>query len=298
MKLLLFFILLIPSIIKPQYSNYYKAELDVNENINGELDINQNVNLSGKTKHTIHNIDYGAIALAIAQSEKTRLMKQQYLDEKSKSEALEIASNPVKAFAYGTYLQTNYKMWTNKSKIAKDYGFKKCKFYYTTPHESLFNFTGNGRWENVSENGIKTEYFLYLIKQIKTEDTKNFKLNQAEKKLMFENFKVGQENESSIGVFFLHKKDLNRATICNQKGFKGTLVWEDKYEKTITDTYLAIWQNSEGQWFEAMAKARYSGDKDEVTFEDVEGRRHYLHLLIEKVISSVMISNEVPIDKY
>jgi hypothetical protein len=34
------------------------------------------------------------------------------------------------------------------------------------------------------------------------------------------------------------------------------------------------------------AKARFKGDKDDVTFEQLEGRRYYFNRLVKKVIST------------
>jgi len=36
---------------------------------------------------------------------------------------------------------------------------------------------------------------------------------------------------------------------------------------------------------------RYYGDKDEVTFEQIEGRKYYLKRLIEKIISTATVYN-------
>ena len=71
------------------------------------------------------------------------------------------------------------------------------------------------------------------------------------------------------------------------------MIWEDDYQYTITENYEAFWKNSNGVWFRAFAKVRYYGDKDDITFEDLEGRRHYLHQVIEKVISSARNFDEV-----
>ena len=31
-------------------------------------------------------------------------------------------------------------------------------------------------------------------------------------------------------MIFVHKKDFNRATVYGIKGYKSTLIWEDKFE--------------------------------------------------------------------
>ena len=70
---------------------------------------------------------------------------------------------------------------------------------------------------------------------------------------------------------FLHKKDVNKTKVFGKSGFLQTLIFEDDYEYIIKDNYYAIY---DGIVF--VAGVRYKGDKDEVTFEDLEGRRHYL----------------------
>lgn len=300
MKYLVILFFSLPLFISSQYSDYYSGAYSNPQGttLKAKVDVNQKVQVSGHITQTVTSIDYGSLAKANAERERTRLLKEQFLDEKSKREAIDIASDPLKAFEYGEFRNVNYYSSSDKRKKARNFGFKKCRFYYNEPHKSLFNSTGNGRWENVSSEEITTEYYIYLVSQVRAEEAKNFDLNQAEKILSFEKFKTGQLNKGNEGDFYLHKKDLNRAMISNQRGFKGTMIWEDNYEYTITDTYLAIWQNNEGKWFKATAKARYLGDKDKVTFEDLEGRRHYLHTVIEKVISSARIYDEIPIEGY
>ena len=39
--------------------------------------------------------------------------------------------------------------------------------------------------------------------------------------------KVGQLNEGNDGEIFVHKKDVNKAIVWGNQGFKGTLIWED-----------------------------------------------------------------------
>ena len=85
-----------------------------------------------------------------------------------------------------------------------------------------------------------------------------------------------------------NKKDANRATVYGVKGFKGTLIWEDDYQYTITDNFYS-WK-LEGNGIFNFVKVRTYGDKDEVTFEQLEGRRYYLRRLIEKVISTATLT--------
>jgi len=105
------------------------------------------------------------------------------------------------------------------------------------------------------------------------------------------NMKVGELNTNGAGgdEIFVHKKDINRATVYGVKGFKGTLIWEDDYQYTITDNYSS--RKFEGNSIRYFVKVRTYGDKDEVTFEQLEGRRYYLRRLIEKVISTATVTN-------
>jgi hypothetical protein len=116
-----------------------------------------------------------------------------------------------------------------------------------------------------------------------------------EKELSYEDVKVGEESEqidddSIVKKFFCHKKDLNRATVYGVKGYKGTIIYEDKFENVISDNYQSF-NTEKGNGFENFVKVRYYGDKDNITFEQLEGRRFYLTPLIEKVISTAVIFN-------
>jgi hypothetical protein len=323
MKRLLFlsicFLLFFPVVLFGQYSSYYGSysgntnKVDVN--VNSKVDINQDIKVSGHTTQTIKTIDYGALSIANAEREKTRLQAQQYADDKSRQQAIDIAKNPINAFNYGqqaSYSLPSIKSWENSSdkreykRIVQNWGFKFIRIRYTFLHKSLFNYFGGGwkwlghiRFENISSNGITTEFTLPSITQMKAEDVaKNTSPRPAEKIAKMEDIIVGELNEGLNGQIFVHKKDVNRATIFGQKGFKGSLIWEGDYDYGITDNYTAIWQTSKGKTLIAKGEIRYFGDKDEVTFEDLEGRRYYLHIAIEKVFSSAKFWDEVLINDW
>ena len=98
--------------------------------------------------------------------------------------------------------------------------------------------------------------------------------------------KVGELNDDAeFGKFFVHKKDVARATVWGFKGFVSTLIWEDDYQYTITDNYSSYTPDN----ILNFVKVRYYGNKKEVSFEQLEGRRYYLKRLIEKVISTAAI---------
>ncbi len=264
-----------------QYSTYYNV--DVNKNVNAN--INQNVNVSGSVyEHkTITTIDYGALQLANAQNEKNRLENLKYADEQQRRISLEIATDPVKAYDYG-FQHT----FTLEGKEAKKLGYKKLTMSYKVPHNSLFVPAGAGRYENVSIDGITTEIIFYAPSY-----NKDKKEIDVEKIAKMDSVKVASLNEN-IGfdgkAIYVHKKDVHRATIFGIKGFSGTLIWEDDYQYTITDNYTSLNKNV-GNGIIFRVKVRYYGDKDKVTFEQLEGRKFYLQRLIEKAISTGTVSD-------
>ncbi|MDC0008196.1 hypothetical protein OAE12_00640 [bacterium] len=283
MKYLLFILIIIIGIKSySQRSNYYSV--DINKSIDAK--VSQKVDLSGNINinNNISTIDYGALALANAQNEKNRLENQKYIDKKEKNISLAIAENPVLAYDYGTpFFQE-----INK-KNAKERGFKKFSWGYRTPHKSLFIFTNNGRWQNVSSENVTAE--VIFNGPIYNEENDQ-KWKEIEKNALANYVKEREINEglSPTGEsVFVHKKDLNRATIFGLKGFVSTVIWEDDYQYTITDNY-SCYDQSVGNGFINTVKVRYYGDKDEITFEQLEGRKYYLKRLIEKIISSGVIT--------
>lgn len=265
------------TVSQAQYSNYYNV--DVNQNINAN--VNKNVNVSGNIYEykTISTIDYGALQLANAQREQNRLENIKYADEQLRRISLEIASNTVKAYDYG-----NQNTFTIKGKDAQPYGFKSFTMSYRVPHNSVFVFAGAGRLENVSQDGITTEIIFtgpgYNKDKVDIDVEKNSKMEEVT---------VGQLNDDgSNNKIFVHKKEVNRATVYGVKGFKGTLIWEDDYQYTITDNFSSF-DSTVGNGVMYLVKVRTYGSKNEVTFEGLEGRRYYLRQLIEKIISTALV---------
>ena len=265
-----------------QYSTYYNVDVNKNVNVNENVRVNQNINVSGSVyEHkTITTIDYGALALANAQSEANRLEGIKYADEQQRRISFEVASNPVKAYDYG-YQNT----FTISGKDAKPRGFKNCTMSYRIPHNTLFVKAGAGRFENVSLDGITTE----IIFSGPLYNKENKEIN-VEKMAKMENVIIGQLNPVGQNGedIFVHKKDINRATVFGVKGFKSTLIWEDDYQYTITDNF-ASFDTSKGNGVYYFVKVRTYGSKNEVTFEQLEGRRYYLRQLIEKIISTAVV---------
>ncbi|NVN95339.1 MAG: hypothetical protein HXX18_08665 [Bacteroidetes bacterium] len=262
---------------KAQYSNYYS--IDINQNVNENIKISGNVNVN----KNITTIDYGQLSITNAQRERNQLEKLKYNDEREKNISLEIASDPTKAYDYG-YQNT----FIRKGDDAKSSGFKKYTNNYRIPHKSLFVNAGKGRFENVSIEGITTEIIIGTPKY----NTEN-KVIDIEKDCKIEVYKEGVLNDSPSEAgkkIFVHKKDLNRATVYGIKGFKATLIWEDEYQIFITDTYKSF-DVSIGNGVVYSVKVRTYGNKNEVTFEQLEGRRYYLRRLVEKVISTAEVSD-------
>lgn len=262
-----------------QYSTYYNA--NVNQNVNANVNINKNVNVSGTVFEykTISTIDYGALQLANSQREKNRLENIKYADEQQRQISLEVASNPLKAYDYGQQNTFNV-----KGEDAKPYGFRNFVMSYKVPHNSLFVFAGAGRLENVSQDGITTEIIfsgpIYNKENIEIDVEKNAKM---------EEMTVGQLNDDGEGgKIFVHKIGVDRATVYGVKGFKNSLIWEDNYQYTITDNFQSF-DPTQKNGVLYHVKIRTYGSKNEVNFEQLEGRRYYLRQLIEKIISTATI---------
>ncbi|MEJ6793689.1 MAG: hypothetical protein QNK68_01575 [Flavobacteriales bacterium] len=288
MKKVLLILLCLPMIGFGQYSNFYNVNANINKNVNVSGTVNKNVNVSGRvtTTQNINTIDYGQLALANAEKEKNRLANMKYADEKQRLIAMEIASNTVKAYDYG-FPNT----WSAKqSKVAKKWGFSKFVFKHQIPHKSLFTKLQGYNYQNISENNIVTE--LEITAPFYPQGLKNKKLIDQKVFLFWkEIIDMGAENWAKGGDWqvgtkseegsYLHKKDVNKTKVYGVNGFSSTLIYENDYEYVIKDNFFAIY---DGIVF--RAGVRYKGDKDEVTFEDLEGRRHYLKRLCNQIIST------------
>ena len=284
-KILLIFICL-PLIGFGQYSNYYNVNANINKNVNVSGTVNKNVNVSGNVNKTVTTIDYGALANANAIREQNRLASLQYANEREKLAVLAIAKDPSKAYDYGT--DNNWKL---KSKDKKALGWEKPLKYmnHKIPHKSLFIRSGTTgyTYENISVDGITTQIIIYNITAIDKikETAPNFNIN-IEEALEYTNLTVGEINNFGNIEGFLHKTDIDRANIGGLNGFCGTLVWEDKYEKVITENYQAIGSVKAVNYLLSV-KVRYKGNTDEVDFEQLEGRRYYFKPLVKKLISTI-----------
>ena len=164
--------------------------------------------------------------------------------------------------------------------------------YHKIPNSSLFDKAGAGyNYENISDEGVKTQIIINGPPSLKAMRKLNpsFNLN-FEEVFEYKNFTVGELNDLGGGKKqqMLHKKDIKRANVAGIDGFRGTLIWEDKYEKVITDNYASYF-NRNGKTYIFLVKVRYKGDVDEVTFEQLEGRRYYFRKLVDRIISTIKI---------
>lgn len=283
--------------VKAQYSTYYNV--DVNHNVNVNAKINKNVNVSGSVyEHkTISTIDYGALQLANAQREKNRLEQQKFTDERQRQMALEISNDPLKAYDYSNWLtiSSKDKAWKenkatkeNLSKAKESSGFKEFRIDYVVPSNLIFTLLNYFQLQNVSSDGVKTDLLIYLPFYNK----ENVKIDIEED---FEKSIVGEESEepddqNKIRKIYFHKKELNRATVYGAKGYRSSFAWEDKFEICLTDNY-SFYNENLGNGFTVFVKVRYYGNKSEVDFEKLEGRRHYLKPLVEKIVSTAKVSD-------
>lgn len=290
-KITLPILILANSILYSQYSRYYNVNTNSNVNVNANI----NATVSGNIYEfkTFATIDFGALALANSLNEKNRIENQKFADERQKQIALEIFDDPLKAYDYGSWItvSTKDKKLFDKDNL-KSYrgstGFKEFRLDYVLPHGFLFNILNIFNFQNVSSDGITTEILFNPPLNLK-----GSVIRSAEES--FENMVLGQQldvvnEQGKETLMYLHKKDLNRATVYSAKGYRGTTSWEDKFEYYIIDHYEKRSFTENGN-FELQVIVKYSGDKDEIDFEKLEGRRYYLKALIEKIISTAKISD-------
>jgi len=288
MKKLLILLLFVPLLSFGQYSSYY-GTLNVNADVNVNANINKNVNVSGNVTKTITTIDKGALANANAIRERNRIESLKVANERDREAMIAIANDPSKAFDYGenrTAIPTK-----NQAGI---FGFKKFTIAWQEPHKSLFNSTGGFSYQNISDNYITTEIELgppYRVSGMKDKNSREQLKNtydgifeSVEEYAKYPKFVIGEYTD--LIEAFIHSKDINKTKIFGLSGFKGTVIYEDDYEIVIKDNYVA---QVNGVIY--YAGVRYKGDKDEVTFEELEGRRYYFRKLVDKIISTQNIYN-------
>jgi hypothetical protein len=270
----LFLFLTLPLACYGQYSNYYN--------------INNNVKVSGTVNHKVTTIDYGALANAEAIKEQNRLSNLQYANEKEKQEVLAIAQDPSKAYDYG--IDNNWRV-TTKEKKYLGWGNHLKYMYHKAPHKSLFIKSGIGyNYENISQDGVTTQINISPVVHLNKakEMIPDFNAN-LEEAFEYSNLKEGELNKLGGDTeSFLHKKDIDRENVGGFSGFCGILIWEDKYEKCITENYGVITLINGENYFISV-KVRYKGDTEDVDFEQLEARKYYFKSLVKKLISTIKV---------
>ena len=277
-------LLIIPFLSYSQYSTYY-------HNINVNSNVNSNV-----TK-TIRSIDYAELAKANAMKEKNRIEAMKFEDEKNRRMYLEIYSDPNFAYEYGESKTFSYKV-----KDASKKYLKNIKFNYIKPHTILFDSIQGKKqhyYKNKSSDGSITTYLnmspkiTSLIDEYNSEMKNGLNLNDAKKiinlkyknaqhlKNIKNNLKILEVQKEPIESDFLNKYihyvDLNKSDFCNNnESYVLTIVWEDEYEKGITDIYNAFFFNNElinsSGNFILETEVEYKAN-NKVSFEEIEGRR-------------------------
>ena len=272
------------------YSTYY-GTYDVNLNSNSNVNINKQVDVSGdvNVNKTVTSIDYGALAQANALQEQNRLAAMQFANEQERIALTQIAEDPSKAFNFGYDNK-----WLVPKDVRRNFGWnKKLKyFYHKIPHKSLFTASGGYNYENLSVDGVKTQIIVALPIEVDKLKSINPTLTaDIESRMKYPDFAVGELNPLGVdgSEAFLHAVDTKKARVGGLDGFRGTLIWEDDYEKALTDNYASIGYK-DGKTYQYTFKVRYKGDKDVVTFEQLEGRRFYFRGLIDKMVSTISLS--------
>ena len=294
MRILLLLLFISFNSFSQTYSNYY---IRSNSNVNVKADVN--VKTESNVKKTITTIDYGALRLANAQAEKNRLESQKYSDEKSKNDAIAIALDPVKAFDLGR----DNKYYAGKKEV-EQLGFKKFTYYHKIPHTILFNSVGGYNYRNESERGVVTDLemgYIYNVNEptltlqfaelydIDWQTVRSYfgKTESFIKSFEIKDLKVGELCQLGDDEKYIHNLDINKARIWGQEGFVWTVSYEDDYEYVIKDNFRVFLPNG----YYISAGARYRGDKDDIDFEMLEGRREYFKRLVNKHISTVQITD-------
>lgn len=275
-----------------EYSGFYNYyDDDLNVNVNGSIDVNQNITLTKKTTTTIKTIDYAALAKANAERERNRILMTQYADNKQRIIAEQIADDPYNAFKYGYFKNQKF-----PRKEAKKFGFTKLSSSFTGPNKELFNTfsgpPGSVSFQNISSSDITTEISLFVPTYYGNLDVTKMSgfwqtlYNEGPKKATeYAHIKVGTISEN--GSYF-HKKSNNTCKLYGKDGYYSELIIESDFDKAIVQDYYAI---SNGVLY--RAKVKFYGNKNEVTFEELEGRKYYLRRLIKSVFSTAKVEYDI-----
>lgn len=291
MKKLVLILLCVPMIGMGQGGSYSNPM--IHKKPNNTLNVNQNVRSRSTINKTVRTIDYGQLRAAEALKEKNRLETAIYTDEKERLIALEIAAEPLKAYDYGRQnkwdcLTPCVPHWACSSPCEK-FGFIAFTLAHRRPSDVLFADIGNYTYQNISRDNITTEIDLEAPQDpLGQMEPSKYKLKVSELGAEVyckntDNWKVGTLDKDGN---YLHKQVVNKVKVFRHSGFLRTRMYEDDYEYVISDKFIAVY---DGIVFDARIK--YSGDKDEITFEDLEGRRYYFRRLCNQIISTAYLED-------
>ena len=297
--LIILTLLLLSNVGYSQYSNFY----NINSNIKINGNVNHNITSNIREQKTITTIDYGALELANAQQEKNRIENEKLLDERERYIRLEIANNPIKAFDYGDNVSlTNKdyrKVWGYEgyNKVMNFLGYNKFTLKFTFPHKSIFKDV-NGNLMNFDEKGITTSFDKpsgRLPKYVSNGEYEEYRdyidsFDVTSRPLIgIERMLLNVADDSAFGLY--HKLELSRSIIAGNRGYRITKIYETKFEIGIKDTYIC-YELRNGKPLRYTTDVNYTANKNENDFEQLEGRRHFLKPLIEKVIATYQVNIE------
>tara|TARA_B100001059_G_C17780903_1_gene554105 strand:+ start:151 stop:1017 length:867 start_codon:yes stop_codon:yes gene_type:complete len=276
---LILFIILSSVTLNAQYSNYYS----VNKNVR----VSGNINISSNENKTIRTIDYAALARANALVEKNRLERMKFIDEQSEKKEYEIAEDPSKAYDYGKWVYYKYSRKERKDRGLKKYNQIKDRI---VTNNQLIDLS-NGIFNNLSKNFITSEFINFGIFNALTYFPDYRNVSDLESFVILnmnipEGGKLIKADDWRSEVWdgdevYVHKTEISRTKVRGHNGFKGSIFYETKYEKGILEYYASI---SDGVL--SLFKANFKGDSNEVSFEDIEGRRFYFRTLAQKAIAN------------
>ena len=297
--LIIITLILLSNVVYSQYSNFY----NINSNIKINGNVNHNITSNIREQKTITTIDYGALELANAQQEKNRIENEKFLDERERFIRLEIANNPIKAFDYGdneSLTNKDYrKAWGYEgyNKVINMLGYNKFTIKFTSPHKSIFKNV-KGDFMNFDEKGITTSFeaptnaLPWYRSNGKYEEFRDYidSFDVTSRPLIgIERMLKDIADDSAFGLY--HKLELSRSIIAGNRGYRITKVYETKFEIGIKDTYICF-ELRNGKPFSYTTDVNYTANKKENDFEQLEGRRHFLKPLIEKVIATYQVNIE------
>ena len=280
--------LLVSINLKAQTSTFY-GDYNINKNINANVIEDNKIDVSKDVNWTIRTIDYEQLALENTQREVDRLNSLKFSNDLLRQRALEVANDPNKAFDYGSDI-----FFTKRGTQAKILGFKKTFHKQRELDGDFFTKNHQSNYRNQSKDGIITEIELHGCFKLSGLNKKNpntketwerFK-NGAEEYAKIKDWIIGEVTKDGSDLF-IHSKDITSATVFSLKGFKGSVSYEDDYNYVIKDNYTSDFDGGVCE-----AGARFKGDKDEVTFAQLEGRRYYFKALIENIISTAMMGGK------